>query len=513
LAEVDCDSEARPESECVKPGGEANMALQVTDELKAAIALVRDDSAPEDYVLAAYEDDSTLTVASVGTGGIEAMKDQFLDSDINYGLVRKSFNFEKAGTVSADTVKFVFIVWRPEIPLKRKMMIGRFDGAVKKGFSPYHLDMDINAKDEVSEDILSDLIAELTMTKDHVTEKKSKGMYLGGMRLSLRRGNSDAAKAKLKPNSRAEFKVIKGASVTIEDADSLDAAIKEVRSDASPIMWCYAAYKDKATIALVDSGTGDVSEMLERCKDTQPGYGLFRVTEKFDKSTTTKFCFVVWTPPNIPIMMKAKISTHAGTVYPLFRPYHVDFVISDVEELSDEIAKSKIGGLTGTRSHVTTRKSIKVEKAYARKFLGGVKNETQKLQFVDHAAIAVAIADVRSDSNETNWCVAGFSGENKDIKFGLVAKGSNGFHEMLDCFQPDQVMFGLIRYEEVVDRSVTIKFSLVQWSGNEVDFPTKGRTGVYTGAVLALFAPYHDDVKVSDVDDLTSWGTARIQNL
>ena len=56
------------------------------------------------------------------------------------------------GRVKAETVKFVYVHWRPEvIPLARKMKIGILEGKIKKALSPYHCDIeaeDAGALDE-----------------------------------------------------------------------------------------------------------------------------------------------------------------------------------------------------------------------------------------------------------------------------------------------------------------------------------------------------------------------------
>mmetsp|Transcript_43939 Transcript_43939/g.70305 ORF Transcript_43939/g.70305 Transcript_43939/m.70305 type:complete len:273 (+) Transcript_43939:820-1638(+) len=243
---------------------------------------------------------------------------------------------------------------------------------------------------------------------------------------------------------------------------------------------------------------------------------FFRVSERIDKAQNidaTKFCFVVWTPNNIPPMMKATISTHKGTVTPVFRPFHQDFNISEKDELSPEIAMEKISGVSGSRSHVTDRKAVQKEDTYERKFLGGVKNETQKLEFENKEDLLVAIADVRSDSSDTNWVVASLEGGKKDMKLRLVGSGSNGIQELVDQFEDEKVMFGLLRNEEIYDRSTTIKFYYIQWQGSKVSVSTKGSTGVLTGAVNAIFSPYHDDIYGSSVEEVLSNAKSKAKDL
>jgi hypothetical protein len=301
--------------------------------------------------------------------------------------------------------------------------------------------------------------------------------------------------------------------VTFADEAALVAAIKDVRNDATPTRWALAGYADQSTVALLGSGSGDVSEMLSKCKDTQPAYGLIRVSEQFDKTSRAIFCFVVWSPPNVPAMMRARVSTHKGAVTPLFRPYSHDFVVAEQGELTEAMVLDAIASLTGTKSHVTDKKPQVTEDKFERKFLGGVKAETQKLEFLDREALLVQLAAVRHEKDGLNWLVAGFEGDKKDLKLKLCASGRKGLQEMVDAFKPDKVMFGLLRNKEAVDRSQVVRFYYVQWHGAAVNPTTKAYTGVLSGAVAAVFSPYHDEWFGSNVDEVISNGKKKVKTL
>lgn len=81
----------------------------------AALQSVRDGS--NDFVLCGFAGDDapegTLTVIGKGTGGAEALKRHLPDSDVAYGLIRQNFTMETAGVVQTDTVKHIFVLWRP----------------------------------------------------------------------------------------------------------------------------------------------------------------------------------------------------------------------------------------------------------------------------------------------------------------------------------------------------------------------------------------------------------------
>ena len=113
---------------------------QFVDAATEAIARVRDNACDDDWVLCGFghpKKCDDMAVLGSGTGGIEALAAVVPDGDVAYGLVRASFLFDSAGSVKAETVKFVYVHWRPEvIPLARKMKIGILEGKIKKALSP-----------------------------------------------------------------------------------------------------------------------------------------------------------------------------------------------------------------------------------------------------------------------------------------------------------------------------------------------------------------------------------------
>jgi hypothetical protein len=129
----------------------------------------------------------------------------------------------------------------------------------------------------------------------------------------------------------------------------------QIRDDNDELDWCVFGYEGKDTLKLVDKGTGGCDAMMGAVQDRQAMYGLFRMTEMVDKSLTVKFCYLVWQPEGVPIMLKGLLSTHKGVVTTAFRPFHIDFFAAERADLTEEIAKHHLGGLSGTRSHVSTK--------------------------------------------------------------------------------------------------------------------------------------------------------------
>jgi hypothetical protein len=171
--------------------------------------------------------------------------------------------------VQADTVKFIFVYWRPEnIPIARKMKIGVFEGAgdlvpgcyglmpycfpprrhsrwdsraagqIKRLFSPYHVDLEASSPAEISPQIVSDLLNSVTMRGSRVTDAKPATAATGAARAYT------APTEALKTGTGADnVRAAAGAAVTFEDESQLQGDIADVRNDSTATNWCLYGYK------------------------------------------------------------------------------------------------------------------------------------------------------------------------------------------------------------------------------------------------------------------------------
>ncbi|KNC79905.1 hypothetical protein SARC_07724 [Sphaeroforma arctica JP610] len=123
-----------------------------------------------------------------------------------------------------------------------------------------------------------------------------------------------------------------------------------------------------------------------------------------------------------------------------------------------------------------------------------VKNEAELLS---------AIRAVREDASPIDWVVAGHTSSPTEIQ--LVASGSGGLEAMKQALQDDNVCFGLVRFEEMVEMIKTTKFVYVHWEGPGMGFVKKGRYAIVRGDITdRYFSPAHVDiVGLTDRDDLT----------
>jgi len=97
----------RTEPRSVAPAG---VAVDATPDVADAIAEVRDDVTPTNWVVVGYGDDGNikkpLSVVAKGTGDVDELKQNFDDTQAMYALYRTSDTYD-----DIRTVKFVYIYW------------------------------------------------------------------------------------------------------------------------------------------------------------------------------------------------------------------------------------------------------------------------------------------------------------------------------------------------------------------------------------------------------------------
>jgi len=112
-----------------------------------------------------------------------------------------------------------------------------------------------------------------------------------------------------------------------------------------------ASYIGKHTLSVIGTGSGGVEEMVEKFEESNVNFGLLRIIEVIDKSQTVKFIYVKWQPESVPPMKKAEISVKKGAIDDLFRPFHVDFLISNKSEISAQLVNDRLASVSGAKSH------------------------------------------------------------------------------------------------------------------------------------------------------------------
>ncbi|XP_049849120.1 uncharacterized protein LOC126317493 [Schistocerca gregaria] len=274
---------------------------------------------------------------------------------------------------------------------------------------------------------------------------------------------------------------------------------------------------------MIGSGQNGVEGVLGCMKDDNVVYALVRKVHRIDQSEVVKLCYIFWIGENIDRMLRARLGTHKGFINSFLSPYHVDLSVSRREELSDSVLEDLIASVSGNKSHVLSgdrsvqggaqpvQESVQSAQGSVRSASREVgenarsraNRETVQLQFVDKNAVMDAISSVRCDTNDTNWVLVSYEGSRRSRTLRLVGFGSGGFGEFKEKLRDDAVGYGLLRLNEVIDESVTVKFVFVNWIGEEVDRMQRAYLSTHKGFVTELFSPFHVDHECTNKSEIT----------
>jgi len=141
-------------------------------------------------------------------------------------------------------------------------------------------------------------------------------------------------------------------ALSIENEADFKKAITDVHNGTAGLNWVHAKYVKKGTIALAGSGKGGIEELAAAIESNNINFGIVRVEEKMDKSTTTKFALIKSVPDEIGPMKKADVGTMSGALSQAFGQAHVSIDICSGKELTVQLVMDKVGSASGTKSHV-----------------------------------------------------------------------------------------------------------------------------------------------------------------
>lgn len=299
------------------------------------------------------------------------------------------------------------------------------------------------------------------------------------------------------------------------DLHEIKDAIADVRSDKTPTNWVLLSYQGENSndVALVGKGDGGVNEFIAQLHDDKVGYGLLRVSERFDNSDTVKFVYVNWVGEKIHRMLRARLGTHSGAVKEVLQPYHVTVDAEKASEITEDIILKTVSKASGTAVHVLENKagSAPASAGWTPKGSSGspsikgaqsVPKSTDNVKFADESAIRDAIRDVRSDATPTNWVLLSYDGPNSNT-IVLAGSGSGGSSELIGHLTDDIVAYGLVRQDEKYDDTSRVMFAFVNWVGESIPRMQKARIGTHSGAVKGLLTPYHADIDATNHSEIT----------
>ncbi|KAK5578244.1 hypothetical protein RB653_003197 [Dictyostelium firmibasis] len=503
------------------------MSLQFVDDsaCKSAVADLKKDSNPTDWVLLSFESPKSqkIKLAGFGNGGVAELVEYLQDDMVGFALVRKIDRID-----DSETVKFAFINFIGEkVGILQKGKISVTIGSVKDFFGAFQCDFLITSKNEISDDIVLNKIQDISGTGSKVLDEN--GAKTGASKSTTSPTNSFRRSTYGSVSSPSSSSTSKDA-IKLGDEPTIREALKEFRSDENDIDWVLFGYEggNSNTIILLGKGNGGVNELISNLNDNLVAYGLVRIVEKIDNSDTIKFAYINWIGEDIPRMLRARLGTHTGFVNQLVTPYHVDIKCTVKSEISKEIVEETVAKASGkasmvlsgdvqshggrmTSSYSSSSASTQGSNTTGRSFSGAgskfttpsavPKSSGSTIGFDNEQQVKDTIKDVRSDSTDTNWCLIGYK---NDTTLQVIAKGSGGADELVGHLNSKIVAYGLVREVERFDLSDTIKFAFIDFVGEDINRMFRAKLGTHSGTVKQLFHPYHVDLHVSSPSELSS---------
>jgi len=312
-------------------------------------------SGTSSWILLTYEggNSNTVIIHGKGNGGADELVSKLTDDIVGYGLIRKIEQIDNSETVKFSFIRFV----GDNVPRMLKARLGTHFGAVTELFSPYHVSLDVTHTSEISDDIIMKLITNASGNSVHVLSDEQKPPT--AVKSSINRTGSGSAPKPASTNTAKQPGVPKTQEQAIKfvDKEAVKADIQDVRNDATSTDWVLVGYEGGKgnTIISLGKGSGGLSELLDVVQDNIVAYGLLRKTDKIDDSLTVKFAYITWIGENIDRMHRARMGTHKGSVNELFAPYHVDLIVTNKSEITDEIIMQKIQDASGSGSKVRSK--------------------------------------------------------------------------------------------------------------------------------------------------------------
>jgi len=333
-----------------------DLAFSDEERAKQSFQELRSNDHPSNWILFTYSDTAknTLDFIGSGTGGVEELKGRLEETKASYGLVRVTDKID-----NSVTIKFVFIVWCGEkVPFVRKAQITTHKGSVSKLFGQYHNDIHASNLDEITESIIMGKVSDASGTAHHVKAaavSPATTHHSPASQPTQQQPQQHQPKKEPAAKKEAAGAAPKATSsmVSFADEDALRTAIKAVRADNDPTDWMLMGYEGSSNnLKLVATGNGDLDELITHLKDDQILYGLYRTTDTIDNTVAIKFVLIVWVGEKVPIIRKARITTHKGDVTTFLGQYHVDVHCSNLNEINEDIVKDLVQRASGTANNV-----------------------------------------------------------------------------------------------------------------------------------------------------------------
>jgi hypothetical protein len=454
-----------------------------------------------------------LKQAASGTGGINELKGHLPEDNIGFALVRVSDKIDMS-----VTVKFVWINWiGPKTPRMMQSKLSVQLGSIKQYYQPFSTDLTIHNQDELSHEIVMERVLAYSVSGNKVIDATGGAAY-----------RAVAATSGTQKVNAATGKMADG---PVSFADGLRQQVNTIRDDNSGVNWVLIGYSEpsKPQLVFLGKGSGGVAELKAQLSPDNVAYGLARKIERIDDTDAVKFCYIRWIGKDIPFMQRAKLGTHSGDISEFFHPYHTSLDAPELSDVTDEHVMKLIQTASGTYKHVLSddvaaarvqskpavqKPAAAAPSAQPKPVSSKAPTQAKPVPTTANddvvsigAGIREAIQSVRNDTNLTDWALATYefpSGKNQSKSLVLVGTGQGGLSELKSKLGDSMVGYALYRTTERVDDSETVKFVFIDWRGPQVHRMQRAILGTHSGAVRAVFEPYHVDLlDVSKQEEVT----------
>jgi len=324
------------------------LAFSNEEDFTTAMAALRSDADSTNWLLVDYESTNILRFVGSGSGGVSELSSN-MPADAKtcfYAMFRVDHKIDNSITVKFGFVKKL----SPGMSPKIKAQISTHRGFVVSKFEPFHLDFDLDASDPFTEEMVTRRVEEVSLTRNNVVDSKNPNGVPEGYRGNIVRGGEIKRAGK-----RQDHVNTKSRGLKFTNQAEFKAALADVRSDRSETTWMLCGYPSKSTLTFLASGAGEVDELCAQVAPRQAFFGLVRVTDQIDNSTTVKFVFIKIQPDNMSPTMKGSLTLIKGALDDLFAPFHVDFTVNGPSELTHSILMDKVGRASGTANLVRER--------------------------------------------------------------------------------------------------------------------------------------------------------------
>eukprot|EP01097_Dermamoeba_algensis_P004592 TRINITY_DN2979_c0_g1_i1.p1 TRINITY_DN2979_c0_g1~~TRINITY_DN2979_c0_g1_i1.p1 ORF type:complete len:374 (-),score=81.51 TRINITY_DN2979_c0_g1_i1:35-1156(-) len=334
-------------------GSTAGFSFDNEDNIRNAVKAVR--AGETNWALLSYQGNSNVVgLAGTGSGGLSELVSHLEPAGVSYGLLRVEDIVDQH-----KTFKFVLISWiGEEVPTVRQGRLATHKAQILAIVGQFHNDVLANNLRELTEEIVMQKVRDASGTsnrvKEGVTHPVSRPVTSGGFVPSRPKEPAFTRKESTGNASKPLGKLQTVANCQIANEQEGKNAITAVRKDTEATNWALFGYDNSNpnTITLVSTGSGDLEELRTHLDENAVLYAYYRTSDVYEGHTTVKFVLIIWIGERVPVVRKARIATHKGTVTEFIGQYHVDFTASNQGELSEEFIKKKIQDASGSAVHV-----------------------------------------------------------------------------------------------------------------------------------------------------------------